>query len=205
LEIEDGSISIPDKIARHVNTDISPIPFGRFDISKYDAILLSGVGIPAIRKQNDTINRRYVVAGFVENKNEIDRQVVSRGVFSILIEKAINNLPSFVNIARVSSIFNKNIYVQPFPLPTPIVLDQSDFDLRCYGRNVGAFLSWYYTKQISAIESSINNKNVFIVNYPQNWLDEGFTPISYRSIDDAWHMNKDFGAYFMREILGTVL
>lgn len=204
LDIKDNAISIPEKLSMRVETDIIPLPSDRLDISEYDAILLSGVGIPAIRNTNNTISRKYLVAGFIENRKDVDRQVLSKDVFSILVEKEVHRSPSFLNIIKISSIFNKKIYVQQFPLPTPIVSSQPDFDLQCYGENVGAFLSWYYQKQINAMEVGVSRENVLIINYPQEWLEVGFTPVEYSS-HDAWHMNKEFGSYFMGELLERVL
>jgi len=205
LYIKNGLISIPEKFSMKVKTDIALSSFERFDISEYDAILLSGVGLPAIRKQNETVNRHYLAAGFIENRKGVDKQILSRDVFSILVKKAVNESPSFLNINKISSIFKKNIFVQQFPLPTPSVSRQPDFDLQCYGQNVGKFLSWYCRKQTHAMESSLNQENILILNYPKEWLEVGFTPIQYQSENDAWHMNKQFGAYFMGELLNAVL
>lgn len=204
LDIKDNAVSIPEESSPRVITDIVPMPSDRFDISKYDAILLSGVGGPAIRNTNNCVGSKYLVAGFIENRNYVDRQVLSKDVFSISIEKELHRSSSFLNINKISSIFNKKIYVQNFPLPTPIVLSQSDFDMQCYGKNVGEFLSWYYKKKINAMEAGVNRENVMILNYPQEWLEDGFTPIKYSS-QDAWHMNKEFGSYFMGQLLEMVL
>jgi hypothetical protein len=56
LNIQSNKISVSKELSLKINTDIIPPPTECFDISKFDAILLSGVGIPAIRFTNKTIN-----------------------------------------------------------------------------------------------------------------------------------------------------
>lgn len=201
IKIENNKIiASQNKLERRVVTDIQPHPGKELDISSYDAILLSGVGIPAIRKQNATINSKYLAAGFIDSEIPIDRQVLSRELFSRIIKNSLQNLSSFQNISKIESIFNKEIYIQLFPMPTPGVVKQADFDAHYYGRNLGSFLSWYYLQQRLVIEEHIRNKNISLVLYPDDWVKTGFTPIEYHR-RDSWHMNEKFGEFFMGHLM----
>jgi hypothetical protein len=205
IKIKNNKILAASGFSDRVRTDIQLLSDRELDISRFDAVLLSGIGIPAIRKQNNTINSKYLAAEFIENEMLIDRQVLSKAVFSEIINNALQNLNSFKNITKIESIFKKKIYIQMFPMPTPDVEDQTDFDLQHYGRNLGGFLSWYYEQQSLIIKGHIRYKNISLVKYPSNWIESGFTPIEYASQKDAWHMNKDLGKYFMGHLMSERL
>lgn len=206
LGTEEGVLTIPERSVPRIVTDIEPSPQQRFDISRFDAIMLSGLGMPAIRVQNKTLHRFYVAAGFIDKPDLLgDRQIISKNLFKALVEEELQSKESFKNIARISSIFQKNIYIQLFPLPSPDIINRDDFDLQCYGEKLGEFLSWYYQIQIDTIKKYTENKNVFIVDYPKEWMQAGFIPLQYETGNDTWHKTKEFGRYFMEELLGSKL
>lgn len=199
IQIENNKIAVSQEVLQKVKTDILP-PGRELNLSSFDAVLLSGVGVFAIRKQYNAMNRKLLVAGFIDNRMPIDRQVVSRALFTELLENELRNLPCFKNIDKVESIFHKKIYIQQSPMPTPNVADQADFDLP-YGRNLGSFLSWYHNQQSQIIEKHIKGKNIELIKYPKEWIEAGFTPIHYKNQNDAWHLNAKFGELFMRLLM----
>lgn len=207
ISIQSNLLNASEVSLDKLQTDIKPAPKEGLDISNFDAILLSGVGIPAIRKipGGTGFHSKYAVAGFLPKKAVKGKQILSKEVYSLAVEHALHSIPSFKNISTIESIYKKKIFLQLFPLPTPDIVNQGDFFLGHYGTNVGKYLSWYLTVQSNCIKRHIKNKNISIVGYPTEWLQSGFTPIDYSSHRDAWHLNEDFGRFYMGQLMGQAL
>ena len=205
ISIEENKILAREKDWNKIQTDIEPFPGTTLDILDYDAILLSGVGMPPIRNDREMIHNHYLAAGFIDGKVHGVRQVLSKTVFSQLISFTFHKRSSFQNIEKIESIFKKKIFIQLTPLPTSNVVNRPDFDLHDYGHNLGRFLFWYYNQQCLVIEESFRNKNISLVKYPADLVENGFTPVGYQNYNDAWHMNDKFGALFMGKLLHDLL
>ena len=205
IDVEDGKIVVPSNRQHTVESDIVPHPGNELDLSGFDVVLLSGVGIPAIRKQNPTLHKKYAAGNFLGEGNHSGRQNLSIAMFGKLIEHELRQLDSFMNIDKLSSIFDKKILIQQFPMPTESVVNQPDFDAHYYGNKFGYFMSWYQNEQSLVLKKHAKRRNVSLVKYPAEWVSKGFTPSEYRSSDDSWHMNDKFGAFFMGDVLAERL
>lgn len=166
-------------------------------IKDYDFILLSGVGIPAIRRSNNTLHRHSVPAGLVDCSNmaRLKRSLISKNCYAEIVKSSIKTYPSFQNIEKIRKHYSGRLMVQMFPLPAKQVLSKERYDMGVYGDHALSFLAWYYKIQESVLLKECKRLGAELIKYPSNWMDSGLTPDQY-STKDAWHMNAEFGKFF---------
>ena len=176
---------------------------GIINLEAYDTVVLSGVGIAALRPMNSEIAflQEYLVAKFLPNVTEDDYQkVLDVEIAEELIKHNLQLSPSFQNISKLMDCNVSRIVIQMFPLPTEDICSQKDFTL-AYDNKQG-FLGWYHNVQASVIRNLCeSSEKLSFLNYPQNWFDNGFTPSEFSSNDDAWHMNESFGVWYLNQLI----
>ena len=87
------------------------------------------------------------------------------------------------------------------PIPASGVISQDDSPLTDqYGPRVSAFTKWLYASQKEIIGEFFGNMaGVVPVFVPEQWIEEGFTPSEYATLD-AWHMNGQYGKFVLRQV-----
>lgn len=173
-------------------------------LSDYDYIIYSGWGISALRTQNAAhLLNRFTLAE-MNLERGADQQPVSRGFMAAVIDTEVRRLPGTAGLRMLRAAFDGPIFVQPFPLPTPLVLTREDCSLsEQYGPQSGAFLSWYYTVQYKALQQvaqEIGGTTVLLPSPEEDWLAEGFTPKDWAQGGDCWHMNASYGALVLAQV-----
>ena len=195
LEVENGTIVVPEKA--QLSSEVAGLD--RLDLGEYDAVLLSGVGSYAMRKNLKTFSSMVHVHEFIsDDKISQCEYVVTKSLYKNALKDHVRVLNCNLNIVRVRSIFNGHIFLQMFPMPTPGVLDQLDFPFVYEKEELGHFLIWY--NQILSNECSIiaEENNATLISYSDLFFKNGFTQSKY-STADAWHMNPLFGKLFWEQ------
>lgn len=203
IQVHGSTISALPERRHEVKSDLALPPDGSLDLAGFDAVLLAGVGIHAIRRQHHSVLSRHVVAGFIDDVAAVasGQQVVSRAVFARLAAAYLQQLPCVANIAKIAAIGPRPILVQTFPLPTSRLVEQADFDFAAYGRGLPRFLAWYHRLQVQRVEAHGSGADLRVLRYPDAWCDSGFTPDAFGNGKDAWHMGPRFGRWFMGQLL----
>lgn len=172
---------------------------GIINIEDYDTVVLSGVGIAALRPMNSEIAflQKYLVAKYVTNVTEADyEKVLDIEIAEELIKHNLTLSPSFQNIHKLMECNVRRIIIQMFPLPTEDICSQRDFTLDYHDK--AGFLGWYYNVQASVIRDLCEKSDkLSFLNYPENWFEKGFTPFEFSSNNDAWHLNENFGVWYL--------
>lgn len=171
----------------------------------YDILLISGVGIPAIRTSNETLHRSAVPASFATGDlSSLKRSLVSQNCYAEMVRYSIALYPSFQNIHKIRNNYSGRLMVQMFPLPTKGVFSQSDSDMDVYGDHALSFLAWYYKLQNSILLEECRRLGAELIEYPSSWMDQGLTPDQFSS-NDAWHMNLEFGKFFFADLVKKLI
>lgn len=180
------------------NLDLSA---GHIRIDGYDALLVSGVGIYALRKDNPhPLNTHFLHATTAASDDVFSWQFLDR-----LMRAYVREVPSTQNIAQLRRIFAGRILVQPFPIPVESLLDQADFALPYDRETIRAIFRWHAALQDNELRRVAGEiENCAVVSYPAEWIGDGFTPERFGSYGDAWHMNADFGAFYMARVFDTL-
>lgn len=173
-------------------------------LNNYDYIVYSGWGISALRTQNAAhLLNRFTLAE-MNLVRGADQQPVSRGFMAAVIATEVRRLPGTAGLRMLRAAFDGPIIIQPFPLPTPLVLTREDCSLsEQYGPQSGALLSWYYTAQytvLSDVAQEVGGNTVLLPYPEENWLTEGFTPKEYAQGGDCWHMNAAHGSLVLAQV-----
>lgn len=197
INIRDGIMFPQEQRKQSLLTDITGYESG-VTLNDYSSILISGVGVGALRNINHGIIQENLVAEFLKSI-EGSKAIISKQFATYLLEQEVLNSPSFNNIINIGEVFTGNIFVQLFPIPTDLA-NQKDFDLP-YGQSLSSFLSWFCATQLSVIESKLKVfKNIKILKYPEEWYQQGYSPKEYAIANDAWHMNILFGKYLLERL-----
>lgn len=173
-------------------------------LSDYDYVIYSGWGISALRNQNAAhLLNRFTLAE-MSLARPMEQQPVSRGFMAAAIDTEVRRIPGTAGLRMLRAAFDGPIFVQPFPLPTPLVLAREDCSLsEQYGPQSGAFLSWYYGEQYKVLQKvaqEIGGKMTLLPYPSEDWLAEGFTPKDYAQGGDCWHMNASHGALVLEQV-----
>ena len=160
--------------------------------------------MPALRTSNNKLHRHNVHSGFVA-KGDFDltsmqRSLVSKNCYAEMLRSAIKECPSFQNIQKIRAYYSGDLAIQMFPLPTKGVFSQSDSDMDVYGDSASSFLAWYYQLQNSIVLEECNRSGAKLIEYPSSWMNQGLTPDQF-STNDAWHMNLEFGKFFLASLI----
>ncbi len=183
-----------------------PVDLGEMGVSlnDYDYIIYSGWGLSALRSKNAAhLLNRFTLAE-MSVARPMGQQPVSRGFMTAAIRTEVGRIPGTAGLRMLRRAFDGPIIVQPFPLPTPLVLTREDCSLsEQYGAQTGAFLSWYYAAQYDALQEvsqEIGGNTVLLPYADTNWLAEGFTPKDYGMGGDCWHMNESYGELILTQV-----
>jgi hypothetical protein len=167
-------------------------------LNDYNIILLSGVGIHAIRNSNKHILQSNLLSEFIINEQD---KGFSKSLLKEMLKEFFFMMPSVINIEKISSVFNGKLYIQMFPIPTSVLFEQSDFNLPYDKKSIMNFISWYYTIQEEFLyEVTKQRVNIEFIPYPKDWIASGRTPSDYAT-NDAWHMNKEFGRFYIEKLI----
>ncbi len=168
-------------------------------VSDYDFAVFSAFGIAALRKQspNPLVNIQLA-----DLSPHLDRgPSVSYAIYRDCLRELLSKYDAFDAIHAIRRIFSGYILVQQAPIPASGVISQDDSPLTDqYGPRVSAFTKWLYASQKEIIGEFFGNMaGVVPVFVPEQWIEEGFTPREYATLD-AWHMNGQYGKFVLRQV-----
>jgi hypothetical protein len=196
LEFSGKTIIVPEE---GVDSSIT-LEGGYLSLDGYQAILLSGVGIYALRKNNPHPLNTHFFLEANSSDHAFSMQFMER-----LLRAWVREIPSVQNIRRLRQIFDGRILVQPFPMPVEAILDQADFELPYDREAIRSIFKWHaaiHDDELARTASEVDGCD--LVSYPTDWLESGFTPGHFASVGDAWHMNANFGAFYMAKVFAVI-
>lgn len=178
------------------------------DLSGYDAVIFSALGLSAPRANNPHhLLNRFVVAGFAPVRPEA--RGVSRAFMAEMIAVTLRRMPAAGSLRAIAERVSCPVVVQPFPVPNALLQTRGPEDTRLpgqYGDALGVFQAWYYAAQWQALAALVAElgDHVTLLPYPDpDWLAAGFTPAEYAQGRDCWHMNADYGRRVLDQALAA--
>ncbi|MFM8332223.1 MAG: hypothetical protein ACKN9T_11085 [Candidatus Methylumidiphilus sp.] len=190
---------------RTIYTTIAGAETAGLDFSAYDVLVLSAAGLLAYRNNNSHLMFEIRLPRWetMPGGNIPMPTVVSSGLFGTVIAETLMRSWAIQMCRVLSSAFEGQIIVQPWPLPSASILQDNNWNIRIlYGERAAEISSYFYALQYQkmlAIFSEIDN-DIIVLDYPNhNWLDHGFTPSAYGT-GDPWHMNINYGSLVMAQI-----
>lgn len=130
--------------------------------------------------------------------------LASRAFLETLIERFIRGMYATQSLQALSKSYDKQIFVQPVPLPLRAALDAEITPLQSlYGGNVEAVLSWYFRYQFKVLQEIVDElpEHVHLLPYPvSEALDVGFTPAELGVKENPWHMTSEYGSLVLKQV-----
>lgn len=201
LYVRDGRLVAPRVQAGSFTTIEGTRVEDGLSLDAFDAVVVSAVGLRADRSDARHFLSATAVAALTERPG---RGAVSRGLFERMLAAETRNSPQWGSIVALRTIYAKPLLFQSWPLPTPEVVTRDDFSsARRYGDRVSEFLAFYFAamgRAVAANAASLSPAAEVLPVPDPAWLAEGFTPAQYGT-RDPWHMNADYGALVLDQIV----
>ena len=182
INIENRCIELNSR--EQTKTDLICAPEDNdFPLDDFDEIWVVGVGMPAIKKENESSLFGYALATICAADTEWQR--ISHSVMDEIIRKNIV-FRYYKFLASLNSVYEGQIRI--FPAPPPSRNIKSETPLHdVYGNNLELFVRTY-SQAIKSLLLEFNDelKEVIFHFYPKDWV---YLPTEFEIAIDPWHSN----------------
>ena len=182
IKIDDRRIELNSR--EQTTTDLICGPEDNdFSLDDFDEIWIVGVGMPAIKKENESSLFGYALATICVADTEWQR--ISQSVMEEIIRKNII-FRYYGFLESLNSVYEGRIRI--FPAPPPSRNIKSETPLHdVYGNNLELFVRTY-SQAIKSLLLEFNDewKEVIFHFYPRDWL---YLPSEFELAVDPWHAN----------------
>lgn len=194
IRIDQGRLFSDQKLAT-VHSNIGNVEVDGLDLSCYDYVLVSSLGVAAVRADFSHPYRQFVLAG-LGVPIDPDAIPLSADIVEIATTATIREQAGIEAVRKLADAFAGQIVCATRPLPAVAKLEADNPLAKIYGNKILSFLRWHAATQPKVIRTILNeiSSDIMMLDTPNpTWVNAGSTPVEYCLTNDAWHMNADYG------------